>query len=956
MRNLKKVLSLVLCVAVMLSVMVLGAGAAFSDQDQIENTEAVDATTALNIISGYEDGSFHPERNIKRSEMCKMICIALNGGKEPATSTKDDPTFTDIDGHWAEGYIEYCYAKGVVSGVGGGRFNPDGNVTVTQAAKMLLVALGYNADVEQFNGTNWSLYVNVKANQDGIYEDLEAIDTAAALTRDQAAQMIWNTMQAVIIVKTSSIDVTTGNVTETYSKDEDNTTLLNDKYKTNINVGTLISVDGKNLGIQMSGADKVDSDTTNEAFMDVDVDYSALLGQKVKVMFTKTNDVQGVFATDDNTVYTVNANAVDQDGAKIKFNDKSYTVEGDTTGLNTYINGDAQSGANKYTVVELAAMDTSANVLTLIDSDSNGKIDTVMEKTYTVAKVTYAASSQIVAGGNTYKYADENIAEGLAKDDWVVITENLYDECKDIVKVDKIETTIGGYKAPANGDPAQYKIDGTWYNTYNGTKLDADASDTAEVVVVNGIVFYADKVSGTADYLDVALVVETGSFNQAKLAFVDGSTKTVAIDTDGVAPVAGTVYCYEVDGDVYKLSALSTLDNDDYTLLTTGTIDGWSSTAKPTTVDGKNIDDNAKIVLWTDSNGATDGGVLSSKVITGKQFKTVAYNSLTNANATALGALTSTVAGIEKVSVLFVNAGQSMPDAFQSNTNYAYVVEGSYKYSSDYIAYSIFDGTNTIEVTEKTNTARNVGDIVGYETIEDGVIKDVTLYNNTGYSVGALIGIDADGKGFTVNGSDHYNVTADTKVILINSDDNGDQVGVPGDALTPDYEADEIGDSGKYYFNAKYILDGSPADDVDVNVIVVDVVNNKLADVNQPVAVETATPTAADINNALTAAGTNGTVVVTGTLPSDATITIGATQTLVVVSAPTAAALDKVTGSEGSTLVLQVASSDNYTGTTTDYAKNGGTEYAISEKVAAGTYVYDADGIGSSTAGFVANA
>ena len=33
MRNLKKVLSLVLCVAVMLSVMVMGAGAAFSDQD-----------------------------------------------------------------------------------------------------------------------------------------------------------------------------------------------------------------------------------------------------------------------------------------------------------------------------------------------------------------------------------------------------------------------------------------------------------------------------------------------------------------------------------------------------------------------------------------------------------------------------------------------------------------------------------------------------------------------------------------------------------------------------------------------------------------------------------------------------------------------------------------------------------------------------------------------------------
>ncbi|MFQ9410807.1 MAG: S-layer homology domain-containing protein [Evtepia gabavorous] len=80
-----------LCVAVMLSVMVMGAGAAFSDQDKIENTEAVDACIALNIIGGYEDGSYHPERNIKRSEITKMICVALNGGKEPNVGTNVTP-------------------------------------------------------------------------------------------------------------------------------------------------------------------------------------------------------------------------------------------------------------------------------------------------------------------------------------------------------------------------------------------------------------------------------------------------------------------------------------------------------------------------------------------------------------------------------------------------------------------------------------------------------------------------------------------------------------------------------------------------------------------------------------------------------------------------------------------------------------------------------------------------
>ncbi|MCI5691343.1 MAG: S-layer homology domain-containing protein, partial [Clostridiales bacterium] len=80
-----------LCLAVMLSVMVVGAGAAFSDQDKIENTEAVDACSALNIINGYEDGAFHPERNIKRAEVTKMICVALNGGEEPNTSTNAVP-------------------------------------------------------------------------------------------------------------------------------------------------------------------------------------------------------------------------------------------------------------------------------------------------------------------------------------------------------------------------------------------------------------------------------------------------------------------------------------------------------------------------------------------------------------------------------------------------------------------------------------------------------------------------------------------------------------------------------------------------------------------------------------------------------------------------------------------------------------------------------------------------
>ena len=155
--------------------------------------------TALNIIGGYPDGSYKPEGNIKRSEITKMICVALNGGKEPNVSTNTTPTFSDVRGTnaaWAEGYIESCVAQGIISGVGGGRFSPNGNVTGSQLAKMLLVSLGYNANTEGFVGNAWATNVNVIASQKGLYEGLESMDTSAALTRDNAAQMVWNAMNA----------------------------------------------------------------------------------------------------------------------------------------------------------------------------------------------------------------------------------------------------------------------------------------------------------------------------------------------------------------------------------------------------------------------------------------------------------------------------------------------------------------------------------------------------------------------------------------------------------------------------------------------------------------------------------------------------------------------------------------------------------------------------------------
>lgn len=199
MRNLKKVLSLVLCVAMMLSVMVMSTGAAFPDQDKVQNAEAVDMATALGIIDGYEDGTFRPAENIERGEAVKMISAMLNGGRDAVQETTES-SYTDVlgsDDAWANKYIEYCTAQGIVSGVGEDRFAPASDVTGTQLAKMLLVSLGYDADKEAYQGTTmWAVNVNTDAVTAGLYAGIESVDMNAALTRDNAAQMIWNALQA----------------------------------------------------------------------------------------------------------------------------------------------------------------------------------------------------------------------------------------------------------------------------------------------------------------------------------------------------------------------------------------------------------------------------------------------------------------------------------------------------------------------------------------------------------------------------------------------------------------------------------------------------------------------------------------------------------------------------------------------------------------------------------------
>ena len=95
----KSIVSLGLSLALTLP----AAAAAFTDQAEIRHKEAVDGCVRLGIIGGYPEGDFRPQGGVTRAQMCKLICIAVNGGTEPdLKAIPNKVTFTDTASSWAK--------------------------------------------------------------------------------------------------------------------------------------------------------------------------------------------------------------------------------------------------------------------------------------------------------------------------------------------------------------------------------------------------------------------------------------------------------------------------------------------------------------------------------------------------------------------------------------------------------------------------------------------------------------------------------------------------------------------------------------------------------------------------------------------------------------------------------------------------------------------------------------
>ncbi len=197
----KKVLSLVLCVAMLLSVMVMGTGAAsFTDQDEFSDNyaEAAEVLTGMGIIQGYDDGSFLPQRNINRAQVATMIYRAATGDVTDSKISQfvGEDLFDDVNADdWFAGYVNYCGNAEYIKGFTPDTFGPYKQVTGYQVLAMILRAVGYDEN-DEYTGDQWTLRVAATANEQGLLDNLNPdTNLAEPATRELVAQLIFEAIQ-----------------------------------------------------------------------------------------------------------------------------------------------------------------------------------------------------------------------------------------------------------------------------------------------------------------------------------------------------------------------------------------------------------------------------------------------------------------------------------------------------------------------------------------------------------------------------------------------------------------------------------------------------------------------------------------------------------------------------------------------------------------------------------------
>lgn len=622
-KNLKKVISSVAALT-----MVASSVAAFAvDFPDVESTasyaQAVQELSALDVISGYEDGTFGPDKLVTRAEITKMIVDAL-AERSSAEASTESTKFADVSAdHWAKGYINQGVADGFIAGMSDTEFDPDANVTYVQAQKMLVSAIGYETYAQAQGG--WPIGYKTYAASLDITKGISGIKDSTELTRAQVAQMIDNAMDTPLCViaswkpewngtKTPNLETRDGKEGRAYE------TLFTEKHDAYKVYGRVTetsktgSVDTDKVTFQVEKADNFDD---QEVKADSPVSEDMYIGDSKADNYLRTYSQALIQKNDDDefTILSIAAAAANksvtvasEDFDENKSTDEALyffpagTTKGstkyqlDTTnGVKIYINGVESSKSiaelrdyldkNETASVtlqketEVGSTSTSAKYNTImVSSYVTAIVDEVIDKTNETS-VNFDTYSSGIQAKMTVNKDDDNYtysfkldgkdieAKDLQQNDVLNIAYDTTGSFKDSSFYDVIVTrnVVDGVKCTSRNDSkGEYTIGGTKYKAAEGMDIDVETSTEYSLYLDHfGRIAKADENSVSKNYGVLKNIYKkAGGDYMAQIITKKGTEEEYKVDSDKVNEYATYLKYATFYSDAKKENKINTTTKD----------------------------------------------------------------------------------------------------------------------------------------------------------------------------------------------------------------------------------------------------------------------------------------------------------------------------------------------------------------------------------------------------------
>ena len=535
MRNLKRALSLLLSSTMVLGMLVMGSSAAsYQDVKTSHNTEAIEVLQAVGIMTGDQNGKFNPDAKVTRNEMAVIMCNLLD---YTVASYKGTAPFTDVPA-WAEPYVAACYTNGITAGISATQYGGNQTVTTGEAALMLLKALGYFQYSGDF-GQDWLVETTKTGSTAGLFGGVKN-GAREALTRNDVAQMVLNTLKAdVVVAEKNGSDITVGDIIISGGKATYTARVSTDSdYKAISDA----KVDGKytvQLGEELYDGKLVKAGSAEDDF------------GRPSVKWTYKSQEVGVYADEAEAVYTASVEKqelYDLIGSEV-YND----LKNDKADFSVYVDGDLQKDAklsdyivkNSSTDADKDNIKKGATTEVFVDDDNNVVITVI--NTY-VAQVdgdydkddkeldltTVNDDKKFPSVKNMTLSADDfDYLNAYSDEDYVLVTV-AGDEIKTIEKAETVTGTMDAYTKDKS-----ITVDNTKYEYSKNYAGDIKEPELGEEYVVvldaNGYVVYTDGVEASDNYVYVADVQPTSGVKkdlEADAYFADGTNKVIIVDED----------------------------------------------------------------------------------------------------------------------------------------------------------------------------------------------------------------------------------------------------------------------------------------------------------------------------------------------------------------------------------------------------------------------------------------